>query len=80
MEQDERERTSWRVMRTADLVAVERARGRHVWRVLVSDSGREPFLSRWFNDSTSARDFIARLQSDARSPVSQPADHDMGPN
>ncbi len=67
MDVNEREHLSWSVRRTADLDAIERANGRVVWRVLVSDSGREPFLRRWFNDPSSARDFIARLESDGRS-------------
>ena len=64
---DKSERRTWSVLRTADLESIERASGRHVWRVSVADSGREPFLNRWFNDPVAALDFIARLESDARS-------------
>lgn len=78
MQVAEHERRTWNVVRTADLETIERASGRHVWRVSVADWGREPFLNRWFNDPVAAQDFIARLESDARSASSARAARELG--
>jgi hypothetical protein len=51
----------WTVERHAVIDEVQLKNGVLRFRVRVADSGREPFLTRWFNDPRPAEDFLARL-------------------
>jgi len=54
---------SWSVKRTAVLDEVTVGNRELRFRVQVSDEGRRPFMSRWFNDPSPAHDFIERIIS-----------------
>jgi len=53
----------WLVERTARLEEVELDNGGIRFRVHVSDEGRPPFISRWFNDPVPAADFIEKMKT-----------------
>lgn len=58
---EELQRITWPVQRTAVLDEVEMPNGKIRFRVRVSDEGRLPFTSRWFNDPGPASDFIDHM-------------------
>jgi len=52
----------WLVERVATLDEVELDNGAIRYHVQVSDEGRKPFLTRWFNDPSRAADFIEKVR------------------
>lgn len=57
---------TWAVPRTGTLEVVHLDNGAIRWNVRISDGGRKPFISRWFNDPVPASDFLEKfISSDA---------------
>jgi len=55
-------KATWTVERTALLEEVILDNEAVRFRVQVSDEGRRPFISRWFNDPVPAADFIDKIK------------------
>ncbi len=56
------------VERTARIEEEVLSNGSIRFRVQVSDEGRRPFISRWFNDPVPASDFVEKMQSGSFDP------------
>ena len=52
----------WMVERTARIDELVMDNGTIRFRVQISDEGRPPFISRWFNDPVPASDFVERMR------------------
>lgn len=58
--------SKWYVERHGEIREVEQG-DKIRFRVQIWDSGREPFVTQWFNDITPARGFLEKLQEDNES-------------
>jgi hypothetical protein len=56
-------KADWNVPRHGTVTEFRRADDELRYKVEIWDEGRSPFLVRWFNDPTSAADFVERLST-----------------
>jgi hypothetical protein len=61
----------WYVLRTGTLEVVNFTSGSVRFCVKISDVGREPFITQWFNDIVPASDFLDRVMGENEELVRQ---------